>query len=193
MPASPFPLCILVGMPGSGKTTVGRHLARRMGLVFVDSDHVIEERIACSIREYFDRHGEEAFRELEEQVLDELTSGRQGGVISTGGGAVLRPANRKRLHQRGRVVYLHSTPEEIFRRIRHDRTRPLLQVANPMDRLRSLYAARDPLYREVAHHVMQTGRTSIDLLVSRLLMQLEMDMASAEATPAPADASPSTH
>lgn len=164
----------LVGLPGSGKSTVGRQLARRLAIPFFDSDHVIEQRLGCSIREYFEREGEERFRDMEQEVLDELTQGT-GWVLSTGGGAVLRAENRAHLHQRGRVVYLRSTPEEVFRRLRHDRNRPLLQVADPLQRLRDLYAVRDPLYRETAHFVIETGRPSVATLVNMIVMQLEMD------------------
>ncbi|WP_309678540.1 shikimate kinase [Polaromonas sp.] len=162
-----------VGLPGSGKSTVGRQLARRLGLRFVDSDQVIEQRIACSIREFFEREGEAAFRDLEQQVMDELT--QEGScVISTGGGAVLRPANRAHLRGRTQVVYLHSAPEEVFRRLRHDQNRPLLQVADPLSRLRDLYTARDPLYRETAQFVIETGRPSVATLVNMIVMQLEL-------------------
>ncbi len=164
---------IFVGLPGSGKTTIGRHMARRLGLPFVDSDHVIEQRLGCSIREFFAREGEDSFRDVEQLVLDELTQNPQG-VIATGGGAVLREANRRHLHGRGQVVYLRSTPEDVFRRVRHDNARPLLQVNNPLERLRSLYEARDPLYRETAHFVIETGRPSVATLVNMIVMQLEL-------------------
>lgn len=163
----------LVGLPGSGKSTVGRQLARRFQLSFLDTDHVIEERLGCSIREYFEREGEERFRDLEQSVIDELTASHQG-VLATGGGAVLRPANRAHLHERTQVVYLRSTPEEVFRRLRHDVNRPLLQVADPLGRLRDLYAVRDPLYREAAHFVIETGRPSVATLVNMIVMQLEL-------------------
>lgn len=163
----------LVGLPGSGKSTVGRHLAKRLGVPFLDSDHVIEERLGCSIRDFFEREGEDRFRDIESEVLDELTR-RSGVVLSTGGGSVLRQANREWLHQRGQVVYLRSHPEEIFRRLRHDRVRPLLQVADPLQRLRDLFAARDPLYRETAHFVIETGRPSVATLVNMIAMQLEL-------------------
>ena len=163
--------CALIGLPGSGKSTVGRQLARRWGLPFADSDHVIEERLGCSIREYFEREGEERFRDLEQEVIDDLTLHHQG-VLATGGGAVLRPANRRHLHERGQVVYLCSAPEDVFRRLRHDATRPLLQVKDPLGRLRDLYAARDPLYREAAHHVIETGRPSVAALVNIISAQL---------------------
>jgi len=166
-------LVSLVGLPGSGKSTVGRQLARRLQLPFYDSDHVIEERLGYSIREAFERDGESAFRDREEAVLDELTQFPKA-VISTGGGAVVRPATRQRLRERGQVVYLNSSPEEIFRRLRHDQNRPLLQVADPLTKLRDLYAARDPLYRETAHFVIETGRPSVATLVNMIVMQLEL-------------------
>jgi shikimate kinase len=166
-------LIVLVGLPGSGKSTVGRQLARRLGLPFNDSDHVIEQRLGCSIRDYFAREGEAAFRDLEESVIGELTQA-QSCVLATGGGAVLRPANRQRLREAGHVIYLRSSPEELFRRLRHDTNRPLLQVPDPMARLRSLYEERDPLYRETAHFVIETGRPSVSRLVNMILMQLEL-------------------
>ncbi len=166
-------LIALVGLPGSGKSTVGRQLARRLQIPFFDSDHLIEERLGCAIRTAFERDGEEAFRDLEESVLDELTQ-IPCAVISTGGGAVLRPATRKRLHERSKVVYLNSAPDELFRRLRHDVNRPLLQVADPLARLRDLYTARDPLYRETAHFVIETGRPSVATLVNMIVMQLEL-------------------
>lgn len=166
-------MIVLVGLPGSGKTTVGKQLARRLKLPFVDSDHVIEERLGCSIREFFEREGEDRFRDVEQEVIDELSRG-QACVLSTGGGAVLRPANRQYLHERGRVVYLRSTPEDVYRRVRHDRNRPLLLVADPLQRLRDLYDVRDPLYREAAHYVIDTGRPSVATLVNMIVMQLEL-------------------
>ena len=162
-----------VGLPGSGKTTIGRQLARRLELPFADSDHVIEDRLGCPIREYFAREGEAAFRDIEETVLDELSRCHQG-VLSTGGGAVLREANRRHLHERGHVIYLRTWPEDVFRRLRNDTARPLLQVDDPLARLRSLFEARDPLYREAAHFVLDTGRPSVATLVNKILMQLEL-------------------
>jgi shikimate kinase len=163
----------LIGLPGSGKSTVGRYLSRRLQLPLYDSDHVIEQRLGCSIREYFEREGEQRFRDLEAEVIDELTR-LPSALISTGGGSVLRPENRQRLHKRGQVVYLRSHPEELYRRLRHDQKRPLLQVADPLQRLRDLYAERDPLYRETAHHVIETGRPSVTILVNMIAMQVEL-------------------
>lgn len=164
---------VLVGLPGSGKSTVGRQLGRRLDLPFSDSDHVIEQRIGCSIRSFFEREGEDAFRDIEEEVIAELCSA-PAGVIATGGGAVLRPANRERLRASGQVFYLRSTPEEVFRRVKHDAGRPLLQVEDPLQRLRDLFAQRDPLYRETAHFVIETNRPSVPTLVNMVLMQLEL-------------------
>jgi shikimate kinase len=164
----------LVGMPGGGKSTVGRQLARRLDWPFFDSDAVIESRLGESIRAHFEREGEESFRDRESAIIEELT-GRTGPcVIATGGGACLRAANRQALHERCTVVYLRSTPEELFRRLRHDTQRPLLQVDDPLARLRELFAQRDPLYRECAHFVVETGRPSVSTLVNMVLMQLEL-------------------
>lgn len=163
----------LVGLPGSGKSTVGRQLARRLQCPFLDSDHVIEDRLGCSIRSFFEREGEQSFRDLEEAVIGELTE-KPCFVLSTGGGAVLRPANREKLHAQSKVVYLKSTPEELFRRLRHDTSRPLLQVDDPLMRLKDLYSQRDPLYRETAHFVIETGRPSVSTLVNMIMMQLEL-------------------
>ena len=160
-------------MPGSGKSTVGRQLGRRLGLPFFDSDHVIEQRIGCRIREFFEREGEAAFRDIEQEVLRDLTSG-DSRVVATGGGAVLRAANRAQLRGQGQVIYLRSAPEELYRRVRHDTNRPLLQVDDPLARLRALYAERDPLYREAAHFVIETGRPSVPTLANMIIMQLEL-------------------
>lgn len=163
----------LIGLPGCGKSTVGRQLARRLRLPFWDSDQVIEERLGCSIRDYFAHEGEERFRDVEEVVLGELTQ-HTAAVLSTGGGAVLRANNRKRLRECGQVVYLKSFPDELLRRLRHDTQRPLLQVADPLKRLRELYTARDPLYSETAHFTIETGRPSVATLVNMIAMQLDL-------------------
>jgi shikimate kinase len=176
-------LITLVGLPGSGKSTVGRQLAKRIHLIFLDSDSIVESRIGSSIREYFEREGEENFRDVEEAVIAELaqrdvSSGELSNspkcILSTGGGAVLRQANRDNLRASGYVIYLRSNPDEIFKRVRHDRNRPLLQVDDPLQRLRDLYTVRDPLYRETAHFVIDTGRPSVATLVNMIVMQLEL-------------------
>ena len=172
-------------MPGCGKSTVGRTLARRLQMDLADSDQVIEQRLGSTIRSFFERHGEAAFRDVEESVLDELTSGPPI-VLATGGGAVLRPANRERMHARGRVIYLRASPEQLYRRLRNDTKRPLLQVADPLKRLRDLFAERDPLYRECAHYVVDTHGAGLSTLAGRVLMQLELT------TDTPADPAPSS-
>lgn len=164
----------LVGLPGSGKSTVGRQLGRRLQLPFFDSDAVIEERIGCSIRDYFAREGEDAFRDVEQAVLADLGASPDPMVLATGGGIVLREANRLCLRRSGTVVYLRSTPEELARRLRHDTQRPLLQGVDPLTRLRDLYAARDPLYREVAGFTIDSARRSVAMMVGTVLMQLEL-------------------
>ena len=162
-----------VGLPGAGKSAVGRRLAHRLQLPFVDSDHVIEERIGCSIREFFEREGEARFRDIEQETIAALAASATG-VISTGGGSVLREANRQLLRSHFHVIYLRSSPEDLFRRLRHDVKRPLLQVADPLGRLRELHAARDPLYSETAHDIVETGRPSVAMLVNIIVMQLEL-------------------
>ncbi len=161
-------------MPGAGKSSVGRQLGRRLQSPFEDSDHVIEQRLGCSIRAFFEREGEAVFRDIEADVIGELCRASSTGILATGGGAILRPANRENLRAHCKVVYLHSTPEDIFRRVRHDANRPLLQVNDPMQRLRDLYGTRDPLYRETAHFIIETGRPSVAMLVNMILMQLEL-------------------
>ncbi|MEN9539856.1 MAG: hypothetical protein RLZZ126_2091 [Pseudomonadota bacterium] len=166
-------LITLIGLPGSGKSTVGRQLARRLQLPFADSDHEIERRLGSSIREYFEREGEDAFRDVEQQVISDLVRDHQG-VLSTGGGSVLRQANRLSLRSRGQVFYLKSTPEELLRRLRHDMNRPLLQVPDPLRKLRELFQARDPLYRETAHFVLESGRPTVSAHVNMIVMQLDL-------------------
>ena len=166
-------MIVLVGMPGSGKSTIGRALARRLKLDFADSDQVIERRLQRSIRSYFDSDGEAAFRDLEQDVLAELA--HEGvGVLATGGGAVLRQANRDVLRAHGTVIYLHVSVERLYRRLSQDTRRPLLQVADPRARLQDLYAERDPLYRACSHFVINTQRSSRAMLVGRIIMQLEL-------------------
>lgn len=166
--------CALVGMPGSGKSTVGRQLAQRAGVPFVDLDHRLEQVLGTSIRSFFEAEGEARFRDLEAEVLADVASAQGGMVLSTGGGAVLRAENRSVLRAFGPVLYLRAVPEEIYKRIKHDKSRPLLQGGNPMDKLRELYAQRDGLYRETSHYVIETGRPTVHTLVNMIMMQLEM-------------------
>ena len=146
----------LVGLMGAGKSTIGRHLAKSLGMEFVDSDHEIERRTGASIPLIFDVEGEAGFRQREKKVIDELTQ-RDGIVLATGGGAVLDPENRACLRERGKVIYLYATIEQLLARTAKDRNRPLLQTADPRARLQELLLARDILYREVADLVVDTG------------------------------------
>ena len=180
----------LVGMPGGGKSTVGRHLARRLDVPFVDTDAEIERRLGCPIRTFFEQEGEDRFRDVESSMLADLLASTHG-VIATGGGIVLRPENRDLLLAHTNCIYLRSTPEELFRRLRHDSKRPLLQVADPLARLREMYATRHPLYRKAAHFVVETGRPSVNTLVNMILMQLELaGVVDPASVPSPIDAFP---
>lgn len=162
----------LVGMMGAGKSTVGRLLARRLKLRFIDSDHEIEARCGVKIPVVFEIEGEAGFRAREEQVIGELTE-LDGVVLATGGGAILSGDNRRRLAERGIVVYLRACPEDLYRRVRHDRNRPLLATADPLARLRQLHAQRDALYGSIAHLVVETGTQSVQALARQLLDKLE--------------------
>lgn len=161
----------LVGMMGAGKTSVGRMLARNLGKEFYDSDQVIEARTGVRIPIIFELEGEAGFRARESAVIDELTAGT-GVVLATGGGAVLDENNRRLLRARGTVVYLRASVNELWNRTRHDRNRPLLQTADPLSRLRELYAQRDPLYRATAHVTVDTGSQSLKVLVTKLQQKL---------------------
>ena len=164
----------LIGMPGCGKSTIGRQLARLRQLPFLDSDHEIERFLGCSIREFFDREGEPAFRDVEQRVIGEILAVPQVRIVATGGGSVLRPANRETMKAHATVVYLHTQVEDLARRLSRDTQRPLLQVADPRQRLRDLYAVRDPIYREVADIVVDTAHRSAALLVNLISMQLDL-------------------
>jgi shikimate kinase len=167
---APVPLhrgnLFLVGLPGAGKSTLGRQLARRLGKRFVDADAELEQRLGVSITTIFEIEGESGFRDREEMVLADLTC-LTGIVLSTGGGAVLRPGNRARLKENGTVVYLHAEPTTLYGRIRHNRNRPLLRTADQLTRLAELYAARDALYRETAAFVVESERGEVMRLVRR--------------------------
>lgn len=163
-PLAPVPLhrgnLFLVGLPGAGKSTLGRQLARRLRLRFVDADFELEQRLGVSIPTIFEIEGETGFRDREEATLAELTQ-LTGVVLSTGGGVVLRPGNRARLKENGTVIYLHADPAMLWERVRHSRNRPLLQAADPRVRLAELYSQRDALYREVANHVIESDRDEV--------------------------------
>ncbi len=156
---------------GAGKTTIGRILARKLGKRFIDSDHEIEARTGASIPWIFEIEGEESFRRREAEVIRDLTA-QDGIVLATGGGAVLDPRNRAYLKERGRVVYLRANVSSIMLRTAHDKNRPLLQTADPRKKLEELTAQREPLYREIADLVIDTGRPNVQSMVQTILAQL---------------------
>jgi len=162
----------LVGMMGAGKTTAGRLMARRLKREFLDTDLEIERRCGVKVPVIFEFEGEAGFRQREAAVIAELTA-REDVVLATGGGAVLDEANRRHLAARGTVVYLHAPPPALYERVRQDRNRPLLASADPQARLQELYAVRDPLYREIADIVVDTGRQSVQNLARQLLARLK--------------------
>ena len=161
----------LVGLMGAGKTTIGRQLARKLGKRFLDSDHEIEARTGASIPWIFEIEGEASFRRREADVIRELTA-QDDLVLATGGGAVLNPASRALLAERGTVIYLRASIGSILQRTSHDKNRPLLQTADPRARLEELLAQRDPLYREIADLVIDTGRPNVQSMVQTILDQL---------------------
>jgi len=158
----------LIGMMGAGKTTVGRMLANALGFQFVDADRELEARSGALIATIFSVEGEDGFRRREAGLLDELTQ-RPRIVLATGGGAILNAETRARLKQRGLVLYLRASAEEIHRRTRNDRSRPLLQTADPLARIEELLAQREPLYEQTAHVTFQSASANPRRLVRRLL------------------------
>jgi shikimate kinase len=176
----------LVGMPGCGKSTLGRVLARSLGKTFVDADHELEARLGVTISTIFEIEGEETFRNREEETLARLVQ-RVDIVLATGGGVVLRAVNRARLKAGGTVLYLHSTPEITWERTRHSKNRPLLQTADPLARARQLYAQRDALYRETSDLIISSDQQRsahvLEFLREQLATIPRSAPASAQATP----------
>ncbi|WP_460231227.1 shikimate kinase AroK [Aurantivibrio plasticivorans] len=148
---------VLVGPMGSGKSTVGKVVANLLSLPFLDMDQIIEERTGADISWIFDVEGESGFRDREQQLLSELLDAHESCVIATGGGVVERDANRSLLSGRGDVVYLNASLSQLAQRTAKDKKRPLLQVNHPKQRIKELYQRRDPLYREVADHIIDTN------------------------------------
>ena len=162
----------LVGPMGAGKSTIGRLLSAELKLEFIDSDKVIEERCGANIPWIFDMEGEAGFREREEQAIDELTR-LSGIVLATGGGVVMREANRRHLASRGIVVYLCTSVEQQLARTAKDRNRPLLQTEDPERILRELFARRDPLYREIADIIIYTDKRNPRWVVQELKTKIK--------------------
>ena len=161
----------LVGLMGAGKTSVGKLLGRRLGKTFYDCDHEIERATGVRIPVIFEIEGEAGFRARESKILTELAA-RRNIVLATGGGAVLADHNRRVLAQHGTVIYLRAAPQDLWQRTRHDRNRPLLQTPDPLTRLTELFTERDPLYREIADIIVDTGNQSLSNLAHRLEQKL---------------------
>ncbi|MDP1977738.1 bifunctional shikimate kinase/3-dehydroquinate synthase AroKB [Undibacterium sp.] len=159
---------------GSGKTTVGRALAKKLNKRFIDTDHEIEARTGVSIPVIFEIEGEASFRQREADVIRDLTE-QENIVLATGGGAVLNADSRKYLHERGIVIYLRAGINSILQRTRHDKNRPLLRTADPRKKLEELESQRAPLYQEVAHVSIETGRPNVQFLVQSVLEKLAQE------------------
>ncbi len=162
---------ILVGMMGSGKTTMGRSLARHLGKTFVDSDEEIVKRTGVTIPHVFDVEGEAGFRVRETAAIADIAQ-RDNIVLATGGGAVLAEQNRATLQQNGIVIYLKASVHDLWQRTRHDRNRPLLQTADPYAKLTELHHLRDPIYQEVADIVVLSGKRSVHTLMLHLVDEI---------------------
>jgi shikimate kinase len=158
---------------GAGKSTVGKLLAKKLGRRFLDADHVIEDRCGVKIPVIFEMEGEDGFRKREAQAIKDITA-EHDVILATGGGAVLLPENRQSLSERGTVIYLHANPMELWHRTKGGEGRPLLKNGDAKKILENLYAIRDPLYREIADYVIETGKPSVNQLVNTLIMQLEL-------------------
>ncbi len=161
----------LIGMMGSGKSTVGRRLATTLSREFIDADKELEARCGVPITTIFELEGEAGFRRREAALIEDLTQ-KPGLVLATGGGAVLLEENRRHLHARGLVVYLCATVQELWLRLRNDKVRPLLRAPDPRRRIAELVDLRDPLYRECAHMIVNTGRQPVDKVVREIVERL---------------------
>ncbi|WP_305909230.1 shikimate kinase AroK [Methylomarinum sp. Ch1-1] len=162
----------LVGLMGAGKTTIGRQLAKALGLHFYDSDKAIEDSTGVNIPTIFEYEGEEGFRLREMAVIEQLTR-LEGIVLATGGGAIIREQNRIALQQYGFVVYLQCSVDKILHRTRRDNQRPLLNTDNPRARLETLYAEREPLYLSCADYKIDTGIMPSKLVVKNILKEFK--------------------
>lgn len=157
----------LIGLMGAGKTTVGKQLAKQLGKTFYDADHVIEERTGVKVAVIFDLEGEAGFRKREAAVIEELTQ-LDNIVLATGGGAVLFAENRTALQNNGYVIYLRATVNDLWKRMRNDKQRPLLQNVDIRAKLEQLYLERHPVYTEVADYIIDTGKQPATVLINQI-------------------------
>ncbi len=172
----------LVGMMGAGKTTVGRALAHRLEREFVDTDRLLVERTGVAVATVFEIEGEEGFRKRESALLREVCDG-EGRVVATGGGIVLCEDNRRAMRESGTVVYLRARLEALWERTKHDASRPLLATPNPRERLADLLKQREPLYRDTAHIVVDSGSQSAGTLANRVAAALRARAAGTASRP----------
>lgn len=161
----------LVGMPGSGKSTIGKRLASKLGYRFIDADRELEARCGVPIPTIFDLEGEEGFRRREAALIEDI-SHVEGIVLATGGGAILREENRRVLHERGFVIYLETPIAELMHRLRNDTQRPLLAGGDPRRKLEALAQVRLPLYASVAHLTIASARQSAQALTLSIMARL---------------------
>jgi len=165
---------ILVGLMGAGKSTIGRNLAKQLHKDFYDSDRVIEERTGVDIATIFEIEGEQGFRDREEQIIKELCL-MENIVLATGGGSILRESNRKNMRKHGQVIYLCTTAELLYSRIRYDKSRPLMQTDSPLGTLSKLLKDREPFYEDVADIVIKTGKQKAGFIVKRVVEALKIN------------------
>ena len=163
----------LVGMPGSGKSTIGKALAKALNRSFIDLDQAIEERCGVAIPVIFEIEGEAGFRKRESKVLQEVADDQSNAVVSTGGGTILAQQNREIMRQRGVVIYLKATLDELLRRTSRDRHRPLLNTDDPKARLQALFDERGALYEAMADVIIETATASVAVSVQQLVSKLK--------------------
>jgi len=161
----------LIGPMGAGKTTIGRRIAAALGFEFIDTDEALEQRTGAEVALIFDIEGEAGFRRREHAMLAEV-AGRDGVVVATGGGSILRPENRRIMRAHGTVIYFHASVDQQLRRLRRDKRRPLLQRGDRRRRLERLYREREPLYRELADIIVDSGG-GIARMTRRVLKALQ--------------------
>lgn len=174
-PVASLRAIVLIGLPGAGKSTIGRNLAKRLARSFLDTDHVLEQRLGRSIQQIFEREGEERFRDLESEVLRDALHGPVAAVVATGGGIIKRAKNRALISDCGVVFYLHATPRDLATRLRHDVRRPLLQGGDRLHKFEQLFEERHTLYGEVADFTVESIGRPLNSLMQEISELIEVD------------------